>query len=98
LEPLLDASMKTMKNHILAYLITPKQLWSSVHIYSFHRHLEATLRPYGEKADRFVEGIKPRTTKALSAKSRGLTRRFLVVGEAFPSRSSASGSKRFVST
>jgi len=57
--------------------------------------MKATLRPEGEKADKFVGRIEPRTTRALSAKSRGLTRRFLFVGEAFPSRSNASGSKRF---
>jgi len=48
-----------------------------------------------EKADRFVKGSEARRTKALSAKSRGLALKFFLVGEAFPSRSNASGSKRF---
>jgi hypothetical protein len=42
-----------------------------------------------------VKSSEVRKTKALSTWPRGLARRFFLVGEAFPSRSNASGSKRF---
>ena len=68
-----------------------KKVWTSLFLPLSRNRTEAGR----EKAHRFEKGIEDKGIKALPAKSRGLARRFFLDGEAFPSQSNASGSKRF---
>jgi hypothetical protein len=88
-------SMESIKDQDLSELITYKQPWNSVQISLFFPVCGSHTEAGRETAFRFERSVENKITQALSAKSRGLARRCFLEGEAFPSQSNASGSKRF---
>jgi hypothetical protein len=87
--------MESKKDQDLDELMATKQPWNSVQTSVYLPVCGSHADAGREKAYRFEKSIEDKGTKALSAKSRGLARRFFLEGEAFPSQSNASGSKRF---